>query len=126
MKKEIDLVVKSMVSGLKLLAKSIETVAEQVENIAAMERYSNSKSEESPTETETKRKPPRKMKKTTVKKTTDLDRVLKIIQKSEKGITAGEIAKKTGFKVRKVQDNIYKLKNRGKVKSVERGVFIKS
>jgi outer membrane biosynthesis protein TonB len=52
--------------------------------------------------------------------------VLNLIQKSRKGVSISTIKDKTGFDSRKVNSIVYRLKKRGKIKSVKKGVYTKS
>jgi len=61
-----------------------------------------------------------------VKKATATDTVLAIIKRSRKGVDTAALKKKTGFKVRSVENIIYRLKKEGKIKSPGRGLYVKA
>ncbi len=61
-----------------------------------------------------------------VKKATATDTVLAIIKRNRKGIDTATLKKKTGFKVRSVENIIYRLKKEGKIKSAGRGLYVKA
>ena len=66
------------------------------------------------------------MKKTAAKKpATAVDTVLKIINRSKKGVSPSTLMEKTGFAPQKVHNIVYKLKKEGKIKSVGRGRYLK-
>lgn len=52
--------------------------------------------------------------------------VLTIIKRNKKGIHIAALANKTGFEERKIYDIIYRFKKRGKIKSPERGTYLKA
>ena len=53
------------------------------------------------------------------------DTVLKVIQRSKKGVRTATLQAKTGFKEKKIRDIIYRLKNQGKIKSAKTGLYVK-
>lgn len=68
-------------------------------------------------------------KKAAAKKTglvTAVDTVLGIINRSKKGVNTETLMKKTGYNQKKVFNLIYKLKKQGRIKSVEKGVYVKA
>jgi hypothetical protein len=58
-------------------------------------------------------------------KVTAIDTLFAIIKKSRKGVDAATLRKKTGFDNKKVWNHINILKMKGKIRSVERGVYVK-
>lgn len=54
------------------------------------------------------------------------DTVLALIRKSRKGIDTATLRKKTGFDDNKMRGIVYRLKDKGKIKSGGRGVYIKA
>ncbi len=52
--------------------------------------------------------------------------VLAIIKRSRKGADITTLKNKTGLEGRRVNDIIYKLKKEGKIKSVGRGIYVKT
>ncbi len=60
------------------------------------------------------------------KKATALDTVLAVINRSRKGVGVSAISEKTGFNMKQISNNLYKLKKAGKIKSVGRGVYSKA
>ena len=50
--------------------------------------------------------------------------ILNLITTGKKGVDTANIQKTTGFNNQKVRDNIYKLQKRGKIKRVDRGIYI--
>ena len=79
----------------------------------------------------TKPKPAQKAaaKKRAAKKTAKpsaIDTVLDIIKRRKKGADTAALNKITGFKDHKLHNIVYKLKKQGKIKSKERGVYLKA
>ena len=59
-------------------------------------------------------------------KETAIDAVMNAIGRSKKGVTTEQISAKTGFKNKKIWDNVNRLKQQGRVKSAGKGVYAKS
>ncbi|MBW2176669.1 MAG: GIY-YIG nuclease family protein [Deltaproteobacteria bacterium] len=59
-------------------------------------------------------------------KVTAADRVLKVINRTKKGIDTSGLMKKTGFDNKKVANIIFKLKKQGKIKNPEKGLYVKA
>lgn len=62
----------------------------------------------------------------TGKPTTMIDAVYETIKNSRKGISIDEMKKIFGLSSKKLGDILYKLTKRGKVQTIERGVYIKA
>ena len=114
----LQMLVKSLVKGLKLLTAE----AEKMEKIVA--RLENQQTA----------KPTAKVKRKTSRKVvaakrparaTDQDRVLELINRSKRGVTTAQIKGKTGFGERKIWSVINRLKRQGKIKSSGRGLYVK-
>jgi len=78
------------------------------------------------------RKAPKKrvvVKKTAPKKAapvTAVDTVFGIIKNSKKGIGTTALMEKTGYNQKKIANLVFKLRKQGKIKSVDRGVYVKA
>ena len=59
-------------------------------------------------------------------KKTAADTVFGFIERSKKGVTTETLMKKTGFAQKKIFNIVYKLKQQGKIKSDQRGIYLKS
>jgi hypothetical protein len=59
------------------------------------------------------------------KPATALDTVMGLIAGSSQGVSAAEIKSKTGFGQKKVANIVYKLKKKNKIKSIDKGVYVK-
>ena len=59
-------------------------------------------------------------------KVTAADAVLKVVNRTKKGINTAGLMKKTGFDNKKVANIIFKLKKQGKIKNPEKGIYVKA
>ena len=59
-------------------------------------------------------------------KVTAADAVLKVINRSKKGVNTAALMKKTGFDNKKVANIIFKLKKQGKISNPEKGLYVKA
>ena len=75
--------------------------------------------------TTTKRAPAKKApaKKRTAQPTAT-DQVLNIIKRSKKGINAATLMTKTGFDLKKVRNILQRTYKQGKIKRVEKGIYV--
>ena len=124
--KDLDVFLKTVVDGMRSMAQGIEILAEKMDTIAKsrMDEKPKKKPKAKPA-----RKAPAKPKKPVQKKekpVTAAETVLGIINKSKKGVDTATLIKKTGFEPKKIHNIVYKLKKQGKIKSVEKGVYLKS
>lgn len=124
--KDLDVFLKTVVDGMRSMAQGIEILAEKMDTIAKsrMDEKPKKKAKAKPA-----RKAPAKPKKTVQKKekpATAAETVLGIINKSKKGVDTATLIKKTGFESKKIHNIVYKLKKQGKIKSVEKGVYLKA
>lgn len=136
--KELDAAIKTVVEGLRSLAKSVEKIAEKLEKSAPKKQAKakparKTKAKPAP-KAKTVAKPKAKPKKTAAKKApskkaakeTAADTVLKIIAGSKKGVSTAVLAEKTGYDKKKVANLVFKLRKQGKIKSVSKGVYAKA
>ncbi len=63
--------------------------------------------------------------KAAAKPATAIDTVMGLITGSSKGVSTAEIKSKTGYDQKKVANIIYKLKKQNRIKSVNKGVYVK-
>ena len=71
------------------------------------------------------RKTVKKAVKKAPKRISDSDAVLKIIKRFKKGVDGATLRKKTGFEGRKMRDIVYRLKKSGKIRTVDKGIYMK-
>jgi len=135
--KEVQKLLKMVSDGLKTLAQGVEAIAEKVDETAKTKSAgkAGSKKQSAPVKTvkpvSKKAKPVKKAapkvdRKKTVKPTTAVDTVLNIISRSPKGVNTAAIKAKTGYDQKKISNLIYKLKKQGKIKAIQKGVYVKA
>ena len=120
--KEIEVFVKTVVDGMKVMAQGIETLAEKLDTIT------KSLVDEKPKAKPARKAPAKPKKKAVPKKekpATAVDTVLGIINRSKKGVDTDTLVEKTGYDKKKVANLVYKLKKQGKIKSEGKGVYLK-
>ena len=59
------------------------------------------------------------------KPATAVDTVLAIIRRSKKGVGMAALMEKTGYNQKKIANLVFKLRKQGKIKSVDKGVYVK-
>ncbi len=134
-------IVKLVVEGLRSISQGVEAIAKKLEKgfpeekpVAKPKRKvaAKPKAKAAPKKTRAKAAPkakktaaPKTKKAPAQKKATALDTVLKVIDRSRKGVSVSTISEKTGFNKKQITNNLYKLKKAGKIKSISRGVYTK-
>jgi len=113
--KELQRDLQSVLKSLRALTQKTEKMTKQLEKLEKGQDAKKPKTKKA-------EKPDAKK----VKKATATDTVLAIIKRSRKGIDTATLKKKTGFKVRSVENIIYRLKKEGKIKSEPKGIYVKA
>jgi hypothetical protein len=116
---------------LQALNKDIQALGKKMEKlIAAVEKGETTKVAKKTTAKPvkaktTKRSPAQKAsaKKKTVQPTAT-DQVLNIIKRSKKGVNAATLMTKTGFDLKKVRNILQRTYKMGKIKRVEKGIYV--
>ena len=134
--KELDVFLKTVVEGMKSMAQGIEVLAEKLDTIAKSrvdvtpKRKANAKPARKAPAKSSKKKAAQKASKTAVSKKekppTAVDTVLAIVSRSKKGVNTAILMEKTGYDQKKIANLLYKLKKQGKIKSVNKGVYLKA
>ncbi|MFC1856601.1 hypothetical protein ACFL9U_01075 [Thermodesulfobacteriota bacterium] len=115
---------KNLQQELKKVAKDFVQLAGKLEKISqALEKAGSAPPKKSST-----KKPPAKKKPAKVepKKGTAFSDVIKIVNRSKKGITTSQIMERTGFNRVKVANIIFAAKKRGKIKTIGKGLYMKA
>jgi len=60
------------------------------------------------------------------KPATAVDTVLAIINRYKKGVGMAALMEKTGYNQKKISNLVFKLRKQGKIKSVDKGVYVKA
>ena len=129
--KQLDPYFKTMLAGLKLMRDGVDALSRQLERVIdSVEGFASPPDEKAKekVESEPARKSPAKSKKPAPEKkkpATATETVLTIIDRSKKGIDTATIMKKTGYNQKKVANIVYKLKKQGKIKSTDKGIYLK-
>ncbi len=145
--KKVDVFLKTVVDGMKVMAKEVDSLAEKLDGIAKErldEKAKAKPSRKAPAKPKkvVEKKPVKKavpkkavkkvvakkdVKKAVAKKpVTAVDTVLGIINTSKKGVDTATLTKKTGYNRKKVANLVFKLKKQGQIKSVGKGVYLKA
>ena len=116
---------------LQALNKDIQALGKTIDKlIAAVEKGEKPKAAKKSTAKSIKAKTTKKVpaKKAPVKKKsaqpTATDQVLNIIKRSNKGVNAATLMTKTGFDLKKVRNILQRTYKQGKIKRVEKGVYL--
>ena len=113
-----DKITMNLKKNLQAVIRELNKLAKNVDRlIIALDKL------EKPKAKTVKTKPAKKV--AAKKPVTAVDAVLKIINRSKKGVDIAALMKKTGFNQKKIHNVVYKLKKQGKVKSVGKGVYLK-
>lgn len=111
---------KQLNKDLQVVLKSLKSATDRVEKLMKkVEELDKPKVSKTP---KAKASPKAKV----PKKISDSDTVLAIVKRYKKGVDGATLRKKTGFEGRKMRDIIYRLKKRGKIKTVDKGVYLKA
>jgi putative endonuclease len=124
--KEENKMTKELKKDLQAVKKEINALIKKTESLLkAVEKLDKPKAK--PAKTKAPKKVPAK--KAAVKKAapvTTADTVLEIITGSEEGVNTESLMKKTGYNQKKIANLVYKLKKQGKIKSPEKGIYVKA
>ena len=114
----------TIAQDLKALNKDIQSLAKTLDRLTkAVEKENKSKAK--PTKKIAAKKAPAK--KASARKAaapTATDEILKIIRRSKKGVDAPTLIKKTGFNQKKVRNILFRTYKQGRIKRVEKGIYI--
>jgi hypothetical protein len=107
------------------LKKDITAIGKKMDNLLKAVEKSKTKVAKPSKAKAVKAKPAKKapVKKKAIKATAT-DQVLKIINRSKKGVDNATLMKKTGFDERKVRNIIFRTYKQGKIKRAGRGAYI--
>ena len=123
---------KNLKKNLQTVNKDLKALAKKVDGIIiAIDKLEKPKATKKPKVKPVKAKTVKKtpVKKAAVKKAapaTAVDTVLAIIKRSKKGVGTAALMEKTGYNQKKIANLVFKLRKQGKIKSVGRGVYVKS
>jgi hypothetical protein len=108
---------------LQAVSKELTKLAKQAEKLAVTIGKTE-KPKASPAKTNTKAKAVSQKSPAKGGKQTDTDKVLAILKRSKKGVDTASLMKKTGFNQKKVRNILQRTYKQGKIKRVEKGIFV--
>jgi len=113
---------------LTALQKDITAIGKKLDTLLKAVEKSETKPTKVSKAKAVKAKPAKKAPKTPMKKkaveVTATDQVLKIINRSKKGVDTATLMKKTGFNQKKVTNILQRTYKQGKIKRADRGVYV--
>jgi len=129
LKKDLEAILKALTG----LAQKVEKLQEQIGEETKLTKKPKAKAIKTKA---VKKAPARKgaVKKAVPKKAvpekakpaTAVDTVLAIIRRSKKGVGMAALMEKTGYNQKKIANLVFKLRKQGKIKSVDKGVYVKA
>ncbi len=131
---------KKLKTDLEAISKALNGLAQKVEKLQEQigeETEPTKKSKAKAVKAKAVKKAPIKKvavkkaapKKATSKKATQataVDTVLSIIKRYKKGVGNAALMEKTGYNQKKIANVVFKLRKQGKIKSVAKGVYVKT
>ena len=129
--KDIQGLMKIMSDGLKMLAQGLEVLSEKVEEVAESQSLVQPKAKNR-TPAGSKRNVGNKIagkalpKDKVAKEPAAAETVLNLISGSENGVNVATLVDKTGYDRKKIGNIVYKLRKQGKIKSIQKGVYVKA
>jgi putative endonuclease len=119
--KEENQMTKKLKTDLQAISKELQVLANKIERwLKMLDKYEKPKA---------KPVKAKAVKKILVKKAasvTAVDTVLAIIKRSKKGVGTAALMEKTGYNQKKIANLVFKLRKQGKIKSVDKGVYLKA
>jgi hypothetical protein len=113
---------------LTAMKKDITAIGKKLENLLKAVEKSETKPTKASKAKAVKAKPAIKAPKAPAKKkavqVTATDQVLKIINRSKKGVDTATLMEKTGFDQKKVTNIIHRTFKQGKIKKADRGIYV--
>lgn len=127
--KEIQSLLKIVSDGLKIIAQGVVAISDKVDEIAKAQPTVKPKAKKAAAAAAKSKKAGKAAAKASKKKTatvpTAAETVFQIISRSKKGVNMATLMKKSGYDRKKVANLIYKLGKQGKIKSIDKGVYVK-
>ena len=113
---------------LLALKKDITAIGKKLDTLLKVVEKSEAKSPKASKPKAAKAKPAKKAPKAPAKaraaKVTATDQVLKIINRSKKGVDTATLMKKTGFNQKKITNILHRSFKAGKIKRADKGIYV--
>jgi hypothetical protein len=124
LKKDLEAILKA----LNGLAQKVEKLQEQIGEETKSTKKSKAKAvKKTPIKKiAAKKAAPKKAVRKKAKPVTAADTVLAIIKRYKKGVGNAALMEKTGYNQKKIANLVFKLRKQGKIKSVDKGVYVKA
>jgi hypothetical protein len=129
LKKDLEAILKA----LNGLAQKVEKLQEQIGEETKPTKKSKAKAVKKKAVKKTpikkiaaKKAAPKKVVRKKAKPVTAADTVLAIIKRYKKGVGNAALMEKTGYNQKKIANLVFKLRKQGKIKSVDKGVYVKA
>jgi len=129
LKKDLEAILKA----LNGLAQKVEKLQEQIGEETKPTKKSKAKAVKKKAVKKTpikkiaaKKAAPKKAVRKKAKPVTAADTVLAIIKRYKKGVGNAALMEKTGYNQKKIANLVFKLRKQGKIKSVDKGVYVKA
>jgi hypothetical protein len=129
LKKDLEAILKA----LNGLAQKVEKLQEQIGEETKPTKKSKAKAVKRKAVKKTpikkiaaKKAAPKKAVRKKAKPVTAADTVLAIIKRYKKGVGNAALMEKTGYNQKKIANLVFKLRKQGKIKSVDKGVYVKA
>jgi membrane protein involved in colicin uptake len=119
--KDIQSLGKTLDRLLKAVEKDTKSKAKPIKKIAAKKAPAKKVAAK---KAPAKKAPARKVPAKKAAPPTATDEILKIIRRSKKGVDAPTLIKKTGFNQKKVRNILFRTYKQGKIKRLEKGIYI--
>jgi hypothetical protein len=129
LKKDLEAILKA----LNGLAQKVEKLQEQIGEETKPTKKSKAKAVKKKAVKKTpikkiaaKKAAPKKAVRKKAKPVTAADTVLAIIKRYKKGVGNAALMEKTGYNQKKIANLVFKLRKQGKIKSIDKGVYVKA
>ena len=105
---------------LKLLAKKLDSIQQQVEKVGKKKAAEAKPAKKTPAKRAAAKKPAGRKPATAAAKT------LAIIGRYKRGVNTAKLMTQTGYDKKKVANLVFKLRKQGKIKTEKKGVYLKA
>ena len=124
LKKDLEAILKA----LNGLAQKVEKLQEQIVEGPELTKKPKAKAVKAKAvkKVAAKKAAPKKAASKKVAPATAADTVFTIIKRSKKGFGTAALMEKTGYNQKKIANLVFKLRKQGKIKSVDKGVYVKA
>ncbi len=117
--------------NLEALNRDLKVLADKTERwLKMLEKYEKPKAKPAKAKAvkkvAVKKAAPKKAMLKKASQATAVDTAFNIIERYKKGVNMATLMEKTGYNQKKIANLVFKLRKQGKIKSVDRGVYLKA